>query len=155
MSYLAQFKKTADDPPRYEDWSQMSQGYPLTLGTWDQALGGALGFCGCGDPETALRYIRDLLRLIGERGPDSFAPGGMDQWNEWYKGHRAKVDAFFHDDRGAEYLAYYLLDDKGLTEHGGSVPGWLTPKGKDILADLEAHSAELDDEAPTPTDAND
>ena len=101
-------------------------------------LGGVLGFCGCGDPEAALRYIRDVLRLIDEPRPD-----GHVEWEKWYEGHRAREVALLPDE-GARWLVYYLLDDKELTEHGGSVPGWLTGKGDDVLAAL--NTMDLDSE---------
>lgn len=143
MSYLAGLKKEHD---QYYDPSRSANGVPLCLGSWEDALGDVLGFCGCGRPEDALLYIRNLLRILNEDSPDSFGPGGREKWNEWYKNHRARIDTFFHNDSGAEYLAYYVLTDKDLLEHGGSVPGWLTQKGKDFLTDLEAHSAELEAE---------
>ena len=32
-------------------------------------------------------------------------------------------------DVGVEYFVLYQLDRAGYTEHGGGVPGWLTPRG--------------------------
>lgn len=144
MSYLATLKFENGE---YYDPSRSVQDIPLCLGNWKNAIGDVLGFCGCGSPETALLYVLKILRVLDEKGPDSWGPGGKDAWNEWYAAHRARLDGVFHGDAGAEYLAYYLLDNKNLTEHGGSVPGWLTGKGKDILADLEAHAAELEAES--------
>lgn len=37
---------------------------------------------------------------------------------------------------------WYWLDNKGYTEHGGSVPGWLTEEGWKLLEDLEELMAE-------------
>jgi hypothetical protein len=121
----------------------------LALGGWQDALGDVLGFCGCGDPEEALRYVMRVLRAVNTKAPDAVrdAPwsDGMSLWNEWYHTvYRPTLDAIFHGDRGAEYFAFYLLTDKELLEHGGSVPGWLTPLGEDVLADLEE---KLGDEA--------
>lgn len=142
MSYLATLRVEAGE--YYDDENTVS-GVALCLGTWDQALSHALGFCGCGDPLAALRYIRDVLRLVAMKGPDSMGPDGLREWTEWYNTvYLTESEALFHGDDGARFVAFYLLDDKGLTEHGGSVPGWLTDKGKGILADLEAHSAEIE-----------
>lgn len=129
MSWIAKNLKKQDDT---------EYGFIDTQGvSWRDgadAIGiGVLGFCGCGCPEDALKYVRDVLRLIDEKSPMDFGAHG-----EWYSGHRARADAIFHGDSGAEYLAYYLLDDKGLIEHGTSEPGWLTALGRDVLEDLEA-----------------
>ena len=40
---------------------------------------------------------------------------------------------------GAAYFVYYVLDEKELTEHGTSVPGWLTEKGLTLLQDLNEY----------------
>ena len=80
-----------------------------------------LGFCGCGCPEEALKYIKGILELLKDyKDP-----------NYW-----SKLDNFFNNNEGLKYTMFYLLDSKGLTEHGYSVPGWLTEKGKGILGDL-------------------
>jgi len=74
-----------------------------------------LGFCGCGDPTSAMILIRDILNSIKE--------GGTDQ-------------TLFPSD-GLYYFMLYWLDDKGFTEHGTSIHGcWLTDLGKEILNDI-------------------
>jgi hypothetical protein len=111
----------------------------------------ALGFCGCGRPDDALLYVRNVLRHVHSLKTDGWplleGIGPKPAWDEWIKGHRERGETLFHGDTGAEYLVYYLLADKGLLEHGGSLPGWLTPEGEAILAELEAHSAQLETEA--------
>lgn len=37
---------------------------------------------------------------------------------------------------GAAMFFYYFLDTKDLTDHGGSVPGWLNEKGDALLDEL-------------------
>jgi hypothetical protein len=92
-------------------------------------LGHLLGFCGCDAPEKALEYIRkrmqalkDIYKTAYENG--FLKPDGMDRWKE--------MNAMFSD-HGADYFFWYRLDNLELTEHGGSVPGWLTEKGNDYL----------------------
>ncbi len=132
LSYLAQFTLEHGE---YVDYNRGANGTPLTLGSAEDVLSDALGFCGCGAPDTALRYVRNILHAISQRCPD---PHTHEEWLAWYRTvSRPAIEALFNNDPGAEYLAYYLLDDKKLTEHGGSVPGWLTDKGKGILADLD------------------
>lgn len=110
-----------------------------------------LGWCGCGQPETAQRYVRDGLKLLTERAPEE-AKGRyrhMDgSWDAWYKSYRERVDAFFGSS-GAEYFFAYWADKEGLTEHGGGVPGWLSGKGEDLIADLTEALAEADKEEGT------
>ena len=94
---------------------------------WDNKedyLGHLLGFCGCGCPDDALRFVGDVLELIGDRFE-----------KESFVDDSAKM---FCDNTGLEYLVYYLLDNRGLIEHGGSVPGWLTDYGKDFLKEIKA-----------------
>lgn len=77
-------------------------------------------FCGCGDPDSAMLFVRDMLKLLEER-----------------KGWSEEIKKELPTD-GVYYFVLYMLDDKGLTEHGSSVGGsWLTDKGKEVLADIE------------------
>lgn len=79
-----------------------------------------LGFCGCGDPDAAMVFVRNTLKLIGER-------------KEWGEGVEKEIP-----NEGAYYFVLYMLDHKGLTEHGGSVGGsWLSSKGDEVLKDIE------------------
>ncbi len=91
---------------------------------------GVLGFCGCGMPEQVVDYVKTGLELINEKSPENCNP--REEWDNWYEGHRERCDKHFKT-QGAEYLFYYFCDFHGLTEHGGSVPGWLTRKGEDLL----------------------
>jgi hypothetical protein len=90
---------------------------------------GTLGFCGCGMPEQALDHIRGALQLLADL-EDKVWKGAlpMDDWN-------VQVCALLPT-YGARYFMWYFLDNKELTEHGGSVPGWLTDKGRELLSDL-------------------
>ena len=125
MSYLASLKKEPDGS--YIDEKGLSHQDDV------DAIGHKLGFCGCGNPESALAYIRDVLQLINEgaTGHES------EKFDDWYPIYRDRVNAFFDNDRGLEYFTYYMLDDKDLLEHGSGVPGWLTELGEQILFDLE------------------
>ena len=87
-----------------------------------------LNFCACDDAESNLRYIRDSLALVGEEPPEG-------SWQQWYPGHRARINAHFKSEH-AEAFMWYWLDSKGFTEHGSRIPGWLTESGKELLEDL-------------------
>ena len=94
-------------------------------------LSGILGFCGCGMPEDTGKYIRDVLMHVDKLANLSRGEGWVDRYAEWGSDGK-KIFA----NSGSEYFAYYVLSEKELTEHGGSVPGWLTDKGRDVLKDL-------------------
>lgn len=88
------------------------------------------GFCGCGMPEEALLYMRSVMQALKDRS-DAWAANDKEAADRANK-HR---DTFFQS-LGQEYTIYYLLEDKGMTEHGGSVPGWLDAYGESVLDDL-------------------
>jgi hypothetical protein len=87
-----------------------------------------LGICGCGNPDSAMERIRDVLRLT-----------------PLYKGYNMpeganylRVDALFNGDSvGAEFFVN-MLNKADLLEHGSSAMGsWITSKGERLLAALE------------------
>lgn len=90
-----------------------------------------LNWCGCGDPETAKRVIRDYLKI---------ADGNFDEKRNSLK-ERFGVE-YVYDNELLLCLAY-ALDAAGFTEHGGSVGGaWTGIEGKMFLWLLE-HDEEL------------
>lgn len=95
---------------------------------------GMLGFCGCGAPEENLRYVLGGLALMNEERP-GWPSNSMPEFHKWYERHKARCLAHFGSER-AEYFFYYWCDEKKFSEHGGSVPGWLTDSGLQLLADL-------------------
>ena len=101
-----------------------------------------LGFCGCGDPEGSLDFLRDSLNDINKESDE--------RWN-------AMKARFPEGPMSWTYL--YMLDDKGLTEHGSNIRGcWLTDKGKAILELLNKYSSaqisENDENIPDVLDAS-
>lgn len=99
-----------------------------------------LGWCGCGRPEDALQFIRDGLRLMTEKTPE-----GVDH-SVWFKEWWPRCEAYFGGSGGLYFFAYWA-DKEGLTEHGGSVPGWLDATGEDLLADLDEALTEVENES--------
>lgn len=98
----------------------------MTLGEIHDWLFCDLGFCGCGDPEAALEFLRDTLNLLNK------------EFDERWDGMQKRFP-----DGPMSWTYLYMLDDKGLTEHGSNIRGcWLTDKGKDILSALNAYSIE-------------
>lgn len=86
-------------------------------------------FCACGRPDENLEYIRDGLAHIGKERPD----GAIGE--EWVDRWIAEGLEIFGNQK-SRYFFFYWADQVGLTEHGGSVPGWLTEFGEETLDDL-------------------
>lgn len=89
-----------------------------------------LEFCGCGDPIAALKYVHDALILVDK------------SYNNDWKVTRGERDNFFNNSEGLEYFVWYYLSHLGLTEHGSSVPGWITAKGKAVIVTYELYKEE-------------
>jgi len=78
-----------------------------------------VGFCGCGSPEDAAKFLMECLETH-EKPEDH----DYDKDKEFWSKHGS----------GGEYFIRYALDRSGLTEHGGSVGGaWLTDFGNHVL----------------------
>lgn len=98
-----------------------------------------LGWCACGQPEPTLNYIRIGLQLIHNLKHKVWSDEvdyDYDQWRKDLTEHFKTTEA--------EYFFFYWCDKERLTGHGGSVPGWLEPKGEEILEKL--NSLEIDKE---------
>jgi len=81
-----------------------------------------LNFCGCGRPESARGHVLDVLERFSKE-------------NNLWDYDETKDAAMFGTD-GSMYFMFYWLSQEEYTEHGGSVPGWLTEKGiwlRDVL----------------------
>lgn len=101
---------------------------------------GELDWCCCGRPENALAFMRDALRIIGE----SVDANSLDALGE-YTDRKSKFFGIHGGDprEGMGWSYLYMLDAAGLIEHGGGVgSGWLTGKGKEVLAFLETADLE-------------
>ena len=74
---------------------------------------GVLGFCGCGDLESNLNYIKKMLQMLDEQ-----------RWGD-------------PDDTAYMFFVYWA-DGAGLTEHGSTVRcSWLSETGKELLSDID------------------
>lgn len=104
---------------------------------------GLLDFCGCGMPEEVLGKMRDVLRT------QSAIAKAHQEWPKDMKYPNGKATLemqALHDeaekaagvDPASRYLIYYVLTKVGLMEHGGSVPGWPTRFGEELLNFLES-----------------
>lgn len=82
-----------------------------------------LNFCGCGNPEESLLFTRKTLQKIKARSDNFCDPTKLSALEGWL---------------GPAYeFVLYVLTEKGIIEHGGSIYGsWLTSKGVQLLDDL-------------------
>ena len=79
----------------------------------DSVWNGIFGFCSCGDPDKRLIKMYNLLSAMDEEFPKAPA------------------------DEDVIYL--YLLDSKGMTEHGCSVHfSWINDKGRELMKVIKA-----------------
>lgn len=98
----------------------------------DALMMGVFGFCGCGMPWYTLAYIRDELENI-------------ERYTEWVnENHHITKDIPSpmennnkEENLGRSYFIWYWFDKMGYTDHGGSVPGWLTDEGESLLECLK------------------
>ncbi len=95
---------------------------------------GVLEFCGCGRPGNNLNYIRKGLAILRD-----FYDTESINYDEFKK----LVDDLYHDSDNA-YFFWYWCDKEGYTEHGSSLPGWLTDEGQKLLSQLEEWYATID-----------
>ena len=125
----------ADDEPMAFHFDGCHYDSPL------EAFGiGVLGFCGCGDPEGMAELVASWLRWRKEGLDGAINAAEVSLRIDWTKSrerwqqHEARKPEMTGRE---ELLIAYLCDDKGLTEHGGSVYGsWLTETGEQWLAVL-------------------
>lgn len=120
-----------------------------------------LGFCGCGDPEAALEFLKSVLLAIRKRSHENREieesdAASLERWSRNSDALRELIG--MEHNPAMAWFVLYMLDDKGLLERGGNCSGsWLTEKGEQILDALLKFDAEAiiecDDEAGSVLDA--
>jgi hypothetical protein len=87
--------------------------------------------CGCGNPEATAKLIHKLL-LYTKSAATETQEIPYEYWEELVPDEG--------DLAGVHWLLMYLLDHLGYAEHGSSARfGWLTDKGKDVIAAIEKY----------------
>lgn len=86
-----------------------------------------LGFCGCGLPDDAIDALFRYLIALSQETED-YDPEQFDQVTT---------------DQGVLTLLHYVMDSNKITEHGGSVPGWLTRKGWMLFLYVLVHRIQI------------
>jgi hypothetical protein len=101
----------------------------------DFILQSVFDFCGCGALYCAAEFIRDGLQYFKTKEAITAKHQTAEDWSAICKELAAEEERVFGS-RGSAMLFFYVLDSKDLTEHGGSVPGWLNEKGEALLEEL-------------------
>ena len=95
----------------YQDWILHIDN--VDSSRYDFLLVKKWNFCCCGCPKDAVLAVKEMLDWCGEDIASRKSPSEFTNYQKFM---------------------LYFLDNKGYTEHGGSVNGsWLTNDGKDIL----------------------
>jgi len=88
---------------------------------------GLLRLCGCGRPEDAFNFCREVL-LAFDRRPYNEGNG------EWIDAEEAVKALILAHPSEAAHVISHLLTNLDLLEHGGNVGGsWLTKDGERIV----------------------
>jgi hypothetical protein len=96
---------------------------------------GVLHLCGCGCPEDAYNFCRDVLATFDRRGD-----------RDWVNAEDAVKKIILERPDDAAHVISHLLSHMNLLEHGGSVGGsWLTDDGARIV-DMGPMTEELMDQ---------
>jgi hypothetical protein len=84
---------------------------------------GVLKLCGCGSPEEAYNFLRDVLQTCDRRDESA-----------WKDAEGATKALILQSPEIAAHALLHLLTNLDVIEHGGSVGGsWLTDTGTAIV----------------------
>lgn len=73
-----------------------------------------LGFCGCGDPDGCILFIKEFLELKQLRSAEII---------DWHEYEKRRIELFLANPEILMWIIEYLLDDKKITTHGGNASG--------------------------------
>lgn len=111
------------------------------------------GFCGCGHPDDNAEYVLGFLKILIDEMMEWCPPKGFSnnivQFSskeallDWYdnrdfdgddtKSYLKLKEEYCGGDKAMLFLSYWL-DQKGYTEHGGSVySAWITREGVELF----------------------
>jgi hypothetical protein len=86
-----------------------------------------LGHCGCGMPEDNLKLVHDMLTIyqdFWDKGQDlkMLSDESKENWDK----KQQDLKNYVHENwEKFVYFFWYVMTDKDIMEHGGSVPGWI------------------------------
>lgn len=86
---------------------------------------GILGFCGCGNPEQNLLLIHQLLTKH-EDGQKKRSGLPYQEGHVLFCMQEEELKKFAQDNwEGLLRFFWYVMAEKNITNHGGSIPGWV------------------------------
>lgn len=92
-----------------------------------QAVRDLIPICGCGSPGIAAAVMHEALGTGGDDKP--------------FRRCDALIAFVAAHPRAAAELIHHMLNEAGLLEHGGTVPGWLTEEGERVVEVLNRIAA--------------
>lgn len=96
---------------------------------WEARSSAVLGMCGCGNPEAAYNFLREVLKCFDRRGCHADPPV-----KDWVDSEDEIEKLILANPAIAAHCLSHFLTDKRVLEHGGSVGGsWLTKSGEEIV----------------------
>jgi Na+-translocating ferredoxin:NAD+ oxidoreductase RnfC subunit len=101
---------------------------------------GMLNLCGCGMPFDNIQYIRKGLEHLLWRSQNYNLKN--DEQASWEQIKEKEKEVFGNEQ--SAYFFYYWASKEDYTEHGGSVPGWVSEKGKFLVELIKAAEVEGD-----------
>lgn len=110
----------------YNDREGNMSGYELVEEIADFFSYEIIKLCGCGYPEDTIISIRNYLQIVNDKLNE--------KWETTKEKFLKKFGVEAASDNPLLQFMAYMLDDKGLTEHGTSIDGnWITDLGKMCL----------------------
>lgn len=106
----------------------------------DALVQGVFDFCGCGLPDRMLLHVLEHMEALAAhleyvRNYSIYNDSSLvNPLSKYYDTERI----------GEAYFIWYWLDKMGFTIHGGTVPGWLTDEGQELLEWLRAWKKDYD-----------
>ncbi len=96
---------------------------------WQERHFNQLNLCGCGRPEEAYNFIRDILTVCDRRGCNTKPPT-----KEWLDIETEITKLIEKEPGTAAHVLLHFLDQRGVLEHGSGIGGsWLSAAGEEIV----------------------
>jgi hypothetical protein len=94
---------------------------------------GKMQWCGCGEPNGAMELLGEVLEVLAWKFDLK-----TEIWESFYARYSDKLEQLvrYKTDYRLACTYFYILESAELTEHGGSVPGWLTDEGEELLKNI-------------------
>jgi hypothetical protein len=84
-----------------------------------------LGHCGCGMPAENLELIFDMLKIHQDYRNNAVKVNDASFKKAWDEYQETIKNYITENWKKFDYFFSYVMNDKNIMEHGGSVPGWI------------------------------